>query len=454
MKQILCITIWLFIEANIYGQKLRIEINGGFEQYAVPNMTKIVLGGYKGKFPVYFDTASVSNDGRFKLSYPNGYSGMGLLKVQGTEVEIPLILLGDEKSNQSITFTKEGRLLFSKQSPNESFQAYTQTKGQLAEQLDLLTKLHSRYEAKSTFGQSLFTEQQSTEKAIHHLLSQIDTLSGDVGYFLRIQECLQAMNNILGSSQQPNVSILKNTQDQFERVVSLSDGRLWHSGILHRMIYSYYTLSGVLPGGHQHASDFLLSRLTPSEYKNNYTEEIIGIVQQVPEMAEYFSQKALAADEKCDDIKGNDTPGRIKRQLQQYTYLKIGMPAPDELLQNGKRISEVSADYKLIVFWASWCEHCQKEIPQLRAMYADLKKQNIEVIAMGMDDNSDIHKIVTQSHPWINQFVGRDWNAPITQHYYVFGTPTFFLVDKNMKIVAKPKSIADLSQWLSRNNRI
>jgi thiol-disulfide isomerase/thioredoxin len=298
---------------------------------------------------------------------------------------------------------------------------------------------------------ALAEEQKKIEQAQRQYIAEVDTLRGDVGYFVRLQESLMVMNTLLSSTTPPPAEKLQAAQQQFEKAVNFTDERLWHSGILHRLVYSYYSLSSVLEGGYQHASDFLASRLANSPVKNTYLEEIIGVVQGQPAIAEYFSQKMLAVSEQCDDMPGNDMPGRIKRQLEQYSLLKVGSPAPDELLQNGKRISELPGAYKLIVFWASWCEHCQKEIPELRAMYADLKKQDVEVVGMGMDDNAQIHQLVSQVNPWVSHFVGRDWNAPVSQHYRVFGTPTYFLVDKEMKIVARPKSSAEVAQWLNRN---
>ncbi|WP_028666493.1 TlpA family protein disulfide reductase [Runella zeae] len=445
---------WVFCLVAIiysYGQEQHNTLNGKFEQIAAGKGRKVILLGYEGKLPKSIDTVRVDNDGRFSLRYPQHYRGMGLIQVQGAQGEIPVVLTTTGASPQQFTLTANGNLMFADNSPNARYYTYQQSSNSYTTRLEQIGKLSKYYQPASVFGAALAEEQKNVEQARLGFLTGLDTLSGDVGYFLRLQESLTAMNVLLGSEIQPPLQKLQAAQKQFEKVVHFDDERLWHSNILHRLVYSYYSLSSVLEGGHRHAGDFLAERLANSPYKTTYIEEIIGVLQGQTEMAEYFSQKMLAANEQCDDIKGNDIPGKIKRQLEQYSLLKVGNPAPDELLENGKRISELSGAYKLIVFWASWCEHCQKELPELRTMYADLKKQDIEVVAMGMDDNADIHRIVSQPNPWISHFVGRDWNAPVTQHYRVFGTPTFFLVDKEMNIVAKPKSVAEVNQWLNRN---
>lgn len=444
--------LWLLVVAQSFGQvSYTNTLNGTIEHYTVISKElKVVLNGYDGKSSTSFDTVVVATDGSFQLRYPATYKGMGGIQIVGTQGEIPVVLLGDNQTEQKLTLTNGG-VVFSEGSPNAKYHAYKQKGDGHKSQLDLLLKLSKFYDSTSVFGRGLTAELKNTRQANDGLIREIGALSNDVGYFLRLQESLATLNTLLSSNTPPPVDELKAAQAYFERVVNLNDERLWHTGFVHRLVYSYYSLSSVLEGGVQHASDFLASSLANSPYKNTYIEEIIGVIQAQPTIAEYFSQKMLEANQQCDDIKGNDMPSKIKRQLEQYSLLKVGNTAPDELLQNGKHISELPAAYKLIVFWASWCEHCQKEIPELRAMYADLKKQDVEVVAMGMDDNAQIHQIVSQANPWVSHFVGRDWNAPTTQRYHVFGTPTYFLVDKNRKIVARPKSVSEVAQWLNRN---
>ena len=443
--------LYVLAIVQAFGQDRHSVLNGKFEHTAAGKGRQVVLLGYEGKQPKTIDTTQVGNDGSFSLHFPQHYRGMGLVQVKGAQGEIPVILTTTGASPQQFTLTANGNLMFADNSPNARYYTYRQSGDSYTSRLEQIGKLSKYYSPSEGFGLALAEEQKKMELAQSKYVTELDTLSGDVGYFLRLQESLTAMNVLLRAETQPPLQKLQEAQKQFEKVVRFDDERLWHSNIMHRLVYSYYSLSSVLEGGHRHAGDFLAERLANSPYKTTYIEEIVGVLQGQTEIAEYFSQKMLAVNEQCDDIKGNDIPGKIKRQLEQYSLLKIGSPAPDELLQNGKRISELPGTHKLVVFWASWCEHCQKEIPELRAMYADLKKQDIEVVAMGMDDNAQIHGLVSREHPWVSHFVGRDWNAPISQHYRIFGTPTYFLLDKDMKIIARPKSASEVAQWLNRD---
>lgn len=54
--------------------------------------------------------------------------------------------------------------------------------------------------------------------------------------------------------------------------------------------------------------------------------------------------------------------------------LKPGTPAPDFKLDNldGKavKLSDFRGKTVVLVFWASWCPDCRREIPELKEMYA------------------------------------------------------------------------------------
>ena len=41
-----------------------------------------------------------------------------------------------------------------------------------------------------------------------------------------------------------------------------------------------------------------------------------------------------------------------------------------------------------------------------------------------------------------------EWNSPIAKDYYVFGTPTMFLLDNNRKIILRPNSVNQMDAWV------
>jgi len=48
------------------------------------------------------------------------------------------------------------------------------------------------------------------------------------------------------------------------------------------------------------------------------------------------------------------------------------------------KLSEFKGKPAVLVFWASWCPHCRKEMPQLKGLY-NQEGGDIQIIAMSMD---------------------------------------------------------------------
>jgi len=48
------------------------------------------------------------------------------------------------------------------------------------------------------------------------------------------------------------------------------------------------------------------------------------------------------------------------------------------------KLSEFKGKPTILVFWASWCPHCRKEMPQLKGLY-NQEGGDIQIIAMSMD---------------------------------------------------------------------
>jgi hypothetical protein len=50
--------------------------------------------------------------------------------------------------------------------------------------------------------------------------------------------------------------------------------------------------------------------------------------------------------------------------------------------------------------------------------------------------------------PFISTCDFKKWDSPIAQDYYVFGTPTMFLLDDKRKILLRPNSVKQMDAWV------
>ena len=144
---------------------------------------------------------------------------------------------------------------------------------------------------------------------------------------------------------------------------------------------------------------------------------------------------------------GNDVS--LQARLRAYKLLAPGNKAPEFswLGEDNASVSlySINSDYTLLLFWATWCPHCQTVLPEL---YQYLKgKSNCKVIAIGLDDDLPSWQQAIKSYPsWIHIQAPGQWNNDRVKLYGISSTPTLFLLDKDHVIIKKVKDLDDLKK--------
>jgi thiol-disulfide isomerase/thioredoxin len=117
-------------------------------------------------------------------------------------------------------------------------------------------------------------------------------------------------------------------------------------------------------------------------------------------------------------------------------------------LQNFSKLTDIQSPYYLIVFGASWCPKCNEELPELSKVYSEWKKKGVEVVFIALDDDRKSYEefIKPLDFPCYTDL--QKWESPIAKDYYVFGTPTMFLLDKNLTILLRPNSVKHADAWI------
>ncbi len=163
----------------------------------------------------------------------------------------------------------------------------------------------------------------------------------------------------------------------------------------------------------------------------------------------------IALTQHLADFPGNSPQKQaLQRKLHLITELAIGKTAPDFTTRTlkGKRIqlSKVKAGHTLLVFWASWCPHCKAALPKLIKYYDPAHSERFQIIAVSVDDAKKpvIKEIKKEGYTWVNIAELKGWESPIAEEYGVSSIPSFFLLDKDKKIVAKPSDINEAVRLL------
>ena len=117
--------------------------------------------------------------------------------------------------------------------------------------------------------------------------------------------------------------------------------------------------------------------------------------------------------------------------------LGVGDLAPDFVAEDISGNKTALSDFKnkkpvLLVFWATWCGYCAKELPNLKGFAQDHQKE-IQVIAVSSGESKETIKKYIQEKD-INFLMLLDENRKIWNQYLVRGTPSHFLIDSSGKI--------------------
>jgi thiol-disulfide isomerase/thioredoxin len=247
------------------------------------------------------------------------------------------------------------------------------------------------------------------------------------------------------------------------RKLDYTDTRLYKSGLLKDVIESHFWL--IENSGRtidsvyiemKKSIDHMVENLLDDEKKlSEITEYLFKLLEKrsLFDASEYLALKLLTQNS-C--TVNND----FAKQLEAYRAMKKGNKAPDilfkgDVLKSGtivetpNRLSDIQATYKLVIFGASWCPKCAEELGQMLPLLDKWKSKGIEVVFISLDTDAVLYKNFTKIFPFISMCDYQKWDTQAAQDYYIFATPTFYLLDKDQNIVLRPSTVAQLDSWVN-----
>lgn len=125
---------------------------------------------------------------------------------------------------------------------------------------------------------------------------------------------------------------------------------------------------------------------------------------------------------------------------------KKTMPAPDFTLQDQYGVTHTLSDYKgktvFLNFWATWCGPCQREMPDIQALYEDYGSNAEELVVLGIanprsdayPNNNDVPEEEIKAFLEENGYtypVVMDPTGEVFNTYLISSFPTTFMIDKD-----------------------
>lgn len=248
-------------------------------------------------------------------------------------------------------------------------------------------------------------------------------------------------------------------REQFWNTVVTDDSKLQNTPLYTELILDYlryymnpemqFTEEEMVDGFLKSADD-IMTAFSKNEDSQKFALQFLqlGFKEMGQEnVLQYLDEKYAVIATQCQDDKNKQA---FELRMEGYKAMRKGIAAPNItwVTANGKQASlyDLKTDKVLVVFWASWCSHCMEVMPKINE-FAKLN-QDVAVVAISLD--TDFNAYQKQALP-LNEMYHycdyKQWKSKPVVDYYIYGTPTMILLDKDKKIESKFTSEKELFEY-------
>lgn len=193
------------------------------------------------------------------------------------------------------------------------------------------------------------------------------------------------------------------------------------------------------------------------ELANSLLEDIHGDNPDRTTQAKALANQVLLAQLQGDQEKYKSLYAELESKYQDVSAIRyklqtldpesetaVGKPVPDfevTLMSSNRTVSDESlrGQYYFIDFWATWCDPCIREMPNLHQAYQEYKNHGFTILSLSLDNKpKDVIEFrrTEWEMPWLHAFLEDGWRSETVRSFNVSGIPSPFLVSPDGRIVA------------------
>ncbi len=421
----------------------------------------IQLEGFNGLKTYPIANTVMDEKGNFKISYSKADYGVGYLQ-SADKKTLFVILSGEDIEIVGEALSNPETIQITKGKDNLVFEQYAKEHPRREQALSAWVYLEKIYSLDSLFlkqqtpAQAIQSEKQRIQKEDSLFLANLPK-DGYLHWFLPTRKLVSSVATIAQYRPEEISSTIKAF-----RALDYSDQRLYKSGLFKDAIESHFWL--LENSGYsldtifiemKLSIDTILAYLIKDEKKlNEVTNYLFDLLERhsLFQASEYLALKVLNETSCTLD-------SDLAKQLESYRAMKKGNIAPDihfgnSVYLNGmkqtifSKLSNLTTPYTLVVFGASWCPKCTEELPKVIQNYVKWRNLGVEVVYVSLDTEKQVFEQAVKSNPFFTYCDYKKWESPVVKDYYVFGTPTFYILNNKREILLRPNSVTQIDAWV------
>lgn len=239
-----------------------------------------------------------------------------------------------------------------------------------------------------------------------------------------------------------------------------SDPSLLHSSLLPRKITEFlqyhteYNEDGFLT-----AVDLVLEKSTANREVYEYSLQfLLHFFEEVgPEVViEHLIENHFLSDGACFE---SENLQKHLRTATDIVKIRQGHTIPEVHLndQKGQLVSLQDAinrsPYSILLFWTSECPHCKEALDFLEQLTLLQRNNSIQLLTIAIESYEGLWMDVVNERKFnvsLHLVELEGWHSDTVKKFNIYRTPTFVIVDKHGKVLAKPIGQEDLISVLEQ----
>jgi len=402
----------------------------------------------EGKYKYKIDSTKVLTDGSFTFKYKKHLKGFYKLTL-GNENNIVDVILNPSEPIVSLAFSQirlEKGLDVLESNENKAYWEFKKEDSAVQSKIKNLKKQRGQFKS------------QANEVKVNEMTNEIIKLEKELFNFIqtvinKYPTTFFSKTKIASLSKTPKDKAtyfddLDFSNESFIRsdvyATRFQDYIIKHSG--HTEVGYYNAVDDIMKKSkvNEKVFEFALYNLLDGFYGSGL-EDVATYI-----MEEYFYGEA------CGEIEINDL---LRSKADLIKNLQIGNTPPDFTIKSNYgadvNLKNTCANnkYTIIMFWATHCPHCMRDLPGFVPVYNEYKSKGLEVIGVALDVNKTKWKntIEEKGFNWKNVSQFGNYKSPVCIDYKINKTPSWFILDSSMKIIAKPKGKQEILRFLKNN---